>query len=30
MHNLGYIVGAGIYDDKVTITELQKLTSSGK
>ena len=28
--NTPYIVGAGIYDDKATITELQKLTSSGK
>lgn len=28
--NTPYIVGAGIYDDKAIIIELQKLTSSGK
>jgi cytochrome c len=28
--NTPYIVGAGIYDDKASITELQKLTSPGK
>jgi len=28
--NTPYIVGAGIYDDKATIIELQKLTSPGK
>jgi signal transduction histidine kinase len=28
--NTSYVVGAGIYDDKATITELQKLTSPGK
>jgi signal transduction histidine kinase len=28
--NTPYIVGAGIYDDKATITELQKLTSPDK
>ena len=28
--NTPYIVGAGIYDDSATITELQKLTSPGK
>ena len=30
VRNTPYIVGAGIYDDKATITELQKLTSPGK
>jgi hypothetical protein len=28
--NTPYIVGAGVYDDKATVAELQKLTSPGK
>lgn len=29
-HGTPYVVGAGIYDDKITIAELEKLTSSMK